>query len=142
MVELGAAYGQSGQTDMARSSYESALKLDPQNAAAMNNLAYIKADEQVDLDRALSLAEQARQKMPDDIDVQDTLALVYVRKNLTDEALRMERELVDKRPNNPLYHYHLALALFQKGDKPSAKKELSTALALKPTPLTRHGFGN
>jgi Flp pilus assembly protein TadD len=56
-----------------------------------------------------------------------------VRKNLTDEALRMIRELVGKQPNNPTYHYHLALALYQKGDKPSAKKELSTALSLKPS---------
>jgi predicted Zn-dependent protease len=88
----------------------------------------------VDLDRALSLAQRARQRLPDNIDVQDTLALIYVRKNLTDEALRMMRDLVDKRPNNPVYHYHLALALYQKGDKPGAKKELSTALSLKPAP--------
>jgi tetratricopeptide (TPR) repeat protein len=133
VVDMAVIYEQSGRPDLASASYESALKLDPENAQAMNNLAYIKADEQVDLDRALSLAERARQKLPDNIDVQDTLALVYVRKHLTDEAVRMERELVGKRPNNPLYHYHLALALFQRGDKPSAKKELSTAISLKPS---------
>jgi tetratricopeptide (TPR) repeat protein len=133
LVEIALIYDQSGRTDLARASYESALKLDPENAQAMNNLAYLKAQEQVDLDRALSLAERARKKLPDNIDVQDTLALIYVRKNLTDEALRMERELVGKRPNNPIYHYHLALALYQKGDKPGAKRELSTALSLKPS---------
>ncbi len=133
MVQIALIYEASGRPDLARASYENALKLDPENPAAMNNLAYLKADEQVDLDRALSLAERARQKMPDNIEVQDTLALVYVRKNLTDEALRMMRELVGKQPNNPIYHYHLALALYQKGDKPDAKKELFTALSLKPT---------
>jgi tetratricopeptide (TPR) repeat protein len=133
VVEIALIYDVSGRTELARASYESALKLDPENAQAMNNLAYIKAEEQVDLDRALSLAQRAKQKMPDNIDVQDTLALIYVRKNLTDEALRMMRELVGKRPNNPVYHYHLALALYQKGDKPGAKKELSTALSLKPS---------
>ena len=133
IVESALIYEQSGRLDLARASYENALKLDPENAQAMNNLAYLKAVEQVDLDRALSLAERARQKMPDNVDVQDTLALIYVRKNLTDEALRLTRELVSKQPNNPVYHYHLALALYQKGDKPSAKKELSTALSLRPS---------
>lgn len=132
IVEIALIYDQSGRADLARTNYENALKLDPENAQAMNNLAYLKADEQVDLDRALSLAERARQKMPDNIEVQDTLALIYVRKNLTDEALRIMRELVGKRPANPVYHYHLALALYQKGDKPAAKKELGTALSLKP----------
>jgi tetratricopeptide (TPR) repeat protein len=132
IVEIALIYDQSGRGDLARASYENALKLDPENAQAMNNLAYLKAEEQVDLDRALSLAERARQKMPDNIEVQDTLALIYVRKNLTDEALRIMRDLVGRQPANPVYHYHLALALFQKGDKPSAKKELSTALSLRP----------
>jgi tetratricopeptide (TPR) repeat protein len=134
LVEIALIYDQWGRTDQASAGYESALKLDPENALAMNNLAYLKAQDQVDLDRALSLAQRARQRLPDNIDVQDTLALIYVRKNLTDEALRMMRDLVDKRPNNPVYHYHLALALYQKGDKPGAKKELSTALSLKPAP--------
>jgi len=133
IVEMAIIYDQSGRMDQARASYEAALKLDPENGPAMNNLAYLKAEEQVDLDRALSLAQRAKQKLPDNIDVQDTLALIYVRKNLTDEALRMTRELVSKQPNNPVYRYHLALALYQKGDKPGAKKELSTALSLKPS---------
>ena len=133
VTQIALIYDQSGRTEQARVAYENALKLDPDNAQAMNNLAYLKAQEQVDLDRALTLAERARKKLPDSIDVEDTLAFVYVRKNLTDEALRMMRDLVSKRPGNPLYHYHLALALFQKGDKLSAKKELSTALTLKPS---------
>jgi len=133
LTQVAVIYDQSGRTEQARVAYESALKVDPDNAQAMNNLAYLKAQEQVDLDRALTLAERARKKMPDSPDVEDTLAFVYVRKNLTDEALRMMHDLVSKRPNNPLYHYHLALALFQKGDKLSAKKELATALTLKPS---------
>ena len=135
LVEIALIYDQSGRMDLARASYESALKLDPENAQAMNNLAYLKAEEQVDLDRALSLAERARQKLPDNMDVQDTLALIYVRKNLTDEALRIMRDLVGKRPGNWVYHYHLALALYQKGDRGGAKKELSTALSLKPSSI-------
>jgi len=133
ITQIALIYDQSGRTEQARVAYENALKLDPDNAQAMNNLAYLKAQEQVDLDRALTLAERARKKLPDKPDVEDTLAFVYVRKNLTDEALRMMRDLVGRYPTNPLYHYHLALALFQKGDKLSAKKELSTALTLKPS---------
>ncbi len=44
----------------------------------------------------------------------------------------MLRELVTKNPDNPVFHLHLALALYQKGDRPEAKKELESALRNKP----------
>jgi predicted Zn-dependent protease len=71
--------------------------------------------------------------MPTNLDVMDTLALIYIRKNLTDDGLRMLRDLVVQKPNNPTFHLHLALALYQKGDRVQAKKELETALRNKPS---------
>jgi tetratricopeptide (TPR) repeat protein len=132
-VEIGMIYDQTGRREMARAEYQKVLKLDPENAAAMNNLAYIEADQSTDLDGALALAERARKKLPENIDVQDTLALVYIRKNLTDEGLRIMRDVVGRQPNNPTYRYHLALALAQKGDKTNARNELKNALTLKPS---------
>jgi Flp pilus assembly protein TadD len=40
---------------------------------------------------------------------------------------------VTKAPKNPLYRYHLAMALYQKGDKEQARQELQTALANGPS---------
>jgi predicted Zn-dependent protease len=106
----------------------------PDNIAALNNLAYLDAEEGVDLDQALAHAQRAQQRMPDDPNVQDTLALVYIRKNLTNDGVRMLRDLVNRNPDNPAFHLHLALALYQKGDRPSAKRELQAAAHHNPDP--------
>ena len=63
----------------------------------------------------------------------DTVGLIFVKKNLTDDSLRMLRDLVNQRPNSPTFHLHLAMALYQKGDRPTARKELEAALRNKPS---------
>jgi Flp pilus assembly protein TadD len=132
VLDLALLYNRAGRDEEARKTYEEVIKLQPDNVEALNNLAYIKADNGVDLDQALAYAQRAQQKRPNDPNVVDTLALIYIHKNLTDDSLRMLRELVAKNPTNPIFHLHLALALYQKGDRPEAKKELETALRNKP----------
>ena len=102
-------------------------------AMALNNLAYLEADQGVDLDQALAHAQRAQQRLPGNPDVQDTLALVYIRKNLTNDSIRMLRDLVSQRPDSAPFHLHLALALYQKGDRPRAKQELEAALRHQPS---------
>ncbi len=131
-LDLAMTYEQTGRDEDARKSYEDVIKIQPDNVAALNNLAYLKADGNVDLDQALAYAKQAQQKSPNDPNVMDTVALIYIRKNLTDDSLRLLRDLVRRTPENPTFHLHLAMALYQKGDRPLAKKELETALRNKP----------
>ena len=133
VLELALLYNRVGRDEEARKTYEDVIKLQPDNVEALNNLAYIKADNGVDLDQALAYAQRAQQKRPNDPNVIDTLALIYIHKNLTDDSLRMLRDLVSKTPTNATFHLHLALALYQKGDRPEAKKELETALRNKPS---------
>ena len=133
VLELALLYNRMGRDEEARKTYEDVIKLQPDNVEALNNLAYLKADNGIDLDQALAYAQRAQQKRPNDPNVVDTLALIYIRKNLTDDSLRMLRELVTKNPDNPVFHLHLALALYQKGDRPEAKKELESALRNKPS---------
>jgi tetratricopeptide (TPR) repeat protein len=133
VLELALVYNRAGRDEEARKTYEEVIKLQPDNVEALNNLAYLKADDGVDLDQALAYAQRAQQKRPNDPNVIDTLALIYIRKNLTDDSVRMLRDLVSKKPENATFHLHLALALYQKGDRPEAKKELQTAMRNKPT---------
>jgi tetratricopeptide (TPR) repeat protein len=114
--------------------YENIVKNQPDNVVALNNLAYMMAEEGRDLDLALTYAQRARQQKPGNLDIADTLGWVYIRKQLSDSAVNVYREIVPKAPNNPLYHYHLGMALFQKGDKSGAKRSLQTALSLNPAP--------
>jgi Flp pilus assembly protein TadD len=132
-LDLAMTYEQTGRDADALKSYEDVIKLQPDNVEALNNLAYLKADGGVDLDQALAYARQAQQKRPNDPNVTDTVALIYIRKNLTDDSLRMLRDLVSRKPQSPTFHLHLAMALYQKGDRPLAKKELETALRNKPS---------
>jgi len=126
-LDLALLYDRTGRSKEARREYQIAIQLQPDNAAALNNLAYLDAEEGVDLDQALAHAQRAQQSMPDDPNVEDTLALVYIRKNLTNDGVRMLRDLVNRNPGNAAFHLHLALALYQKGDRPWAKRELEAA---------------
>jgi Flp pilus assembly protein TadD len=121
-----------GRKSDARPIYEEILKLEPDNAIALNNLAYMLAESGGDLDQALTLAQRAQQKWPKDPNVADTLGWIYIKKNLSDNAVRIFTELVTQSPEVSTYHYHLAMALFQKGDKDGARKRLNIALQKKP----------
>jgi tetratricopeptide (TPR) repeat protein len=133
VLDLALLYDRTERWEQARKEYETVIQLQPENATALNNLAYLEAEEGVDLDQALAHAQRAQQKLPGNLDVQDTLALVYIRKNLTNDGIRMLRDLVSQRPDSAPFHLHLALALYQKGDRPWAKRELEAALRHQPS---------
>jgi tetratricopeptide (TPR) repeat protein len=130
---LALALDNSGRRTEARQAYEAALKYDPNNAMALNNLAFLLADTGGDLDQALTLAQKAKQLLPNLAEVSDTLGLIYLRKNLSDNAVDIFKQLVSKEPNASTFHYHLGMALSQKGDKPKALLELQHALKDNPS---------
>ena len=133
LLQLSLAMEATGKRDQAKPIYEQILKVQPDQPVALNNLAYIKAEEGVDLDQALTMAQRAVQKMPQSTVMADTLGWVYIKKNLSEDAIRIFRDLVVKEPAKAEYHYHYGMALLQKGDKPSAKRELEIALKDKPS---------
>lgn len=132
-VRLALLYETAGRRNDARPLYEQILKLDPDNAIALNNYAFALAETGGDLDQALTLAQRAKAKFPQDLNVADTLGWVLIKKNLSDQALKIFKEVVDKDAKNAIYRYHYALALAQKGDKVSAKRECETALKSNPS---------
>jgi tetratricopeptide (TPR) repeat protein len=141
VLDLALLYDRTERSEEARKEYEIVIQLQPENATALNNLAYLEAEQGVDLDQALAHAQRAQQRLPGDLDVQDTLALVYIRKNLTNDGIRMLRDLVSRQPDSAPFHLHLALALYQKGDRPSAKRELQTALRHQPSAKDKNKIG-
>jgi len=121
------------QQNEAKATYQKLLQIQPDHPIALNNLAYIMAESGADLDQALSLAQRARQKLPQDPNVADTLGWIYIKKNLSDNAVEIFRDLVRQQPQNPTFHYHLGLALYQKGDKLGARQALQAAMKNKPS---------
>ncbi len=133
LLQLGLLLDGTGKRDQAKPIYEQILKVQPDHPVALNNLAFIKAEEGVDLDQALTMAQRARQKAPASTDIADTLGWIYIKKSLSEDAVRIFKDLVQKEPKNANYHYHYGMALMQKGDKVSAKKELESALQNRPS---------
>ena len=100
-----------GKEDEARTRYERLVEVAPRAAVASNNLAWMYASRGENLDRALELAQKAKAELPDHPEVNDTLAYVYLKKNLPALAIPPLRLAIEKQPSNPSFHYHLGLAL-------------------------------
>jgi tetratricopeptide (TPR) repeat protein len=116
----------------ARTYYEKALKIDPNNPLVLNNLAYLITETNGDFTLALSYATQAKQRLPNFLEVKDTIGWIYMKKNMPESAIDELKPLVQQAPLNPIYHYHYAMALNQKGDTVNAKAECQLALANRP----------
>ena len=117
-----------GRQGQAREAYNQVLGINPDNAVALNNLAFLNAETGQNLDVAMTLAERAKKRMPGSPSVSDTLGYVYYEKNLTGDAIRELQQAVEAAPLNAMFRLHLAMALLKNGDKAGAKREAESAL--------------
>ena len=126
---LGSLYEQSGNVPQAQQAYQQTLDRDAQYVPALNNLAWLLCENGGNLDMALSLAQQAKAKFPNDPNISDTLAWIQFRKGLYLLALPQFRELTETHPQNPVYQYHLGMTLAKLGKQDDARRTLSRALS-------------
>jgi Flp pilus assembly protein TadD len=129
---LGILYDSRKEYDKAREYYQKVLKINPRFPPAANNLAYLYAERGGNIDEALHLAQSAKQQVPDDPHISDTLGWVYYKKNIFSRAIVYLKEANEKIRDNPVMKYHLGMAYYRNGDKENAKKELKRALELDP----------
>ncbi len=127
---LGNLYEQQKKIDLAEASYKKALEINPDYIQAANNLAFLYAEQGKELNTALELASQAKAKAGRLPAVMDTLGWVYYKKQLYDNAIDEFQGCIDQKPENPIFHYHLGLALNKKGEYIKAENALKKALAL------------
>jgi Flp pilus assembly protein TadD len=122
----------SGNHAEARKLYQESISKNQNDPEALNNLAYLLAETGGNLDEALTLATRAKQKLPNLLEISDTIGWIYLKKNLADSAIDIFKELTAKAPENATYHYHYAMAFMQKGDPVNARKQCEAALNAKP----------
>jgi tetratricopeptide (TPR) repeat protein len=113
--------------------YEAAIKLAPNDGVSLNNDAFLIAEHGGDLDQALTRAQRATQLLPKYAEVADTLGWIYLKKNLSDQAIEIFKRNVAQQPNSSTYRYHLGMAWYQKGDKAQAHQALVEALKYTPS---------
>ena len=117
--------------DAAIENYRRAIQWDPNAAIAANNLAWSYAVYgKGNLDEAMQLAQGVVQRYPDVAGFADTLGWIYYKKSLPSAAVDQLQKAVARDSGSPTYHYHLGMALADKGDKTSARRELEQALRL------------
>lgn len=119
-----------GQLEEAKSRYEQVVARDRRAARAASRLAALHVELKGNLDVALDLAILAKQQLPRDPAVADTLGWVYAAKNVMGRALPHLRDAVRAAPDNPLYRFHLGQAYLHDGDRRRARDELTKVLTL------------
>ena len=129
---VGALLEPQGKRDEARRSYEATVSRPEKAPVAANNLAVIYAEQGTNLDVALQLATLAKQQMPDDPSVDDTLGWIYYKKDLPSLAVRPLEDSLKKLPNNAEVLYHLGLTYAKLGDNAKAREALGRWLKLDP----------
>jgi len=126
---------QLGDTSLARKEfgkaeqhYRDVLRIQPNNALALNNVAWLMA--QTKQPGAVKMAEKALALMPDRPAVMDTLALALASEGQAAKGVEVLRKALAIQSGNPQLRLNLAKMLIQTGDKPGAKVELDQLAAL------------
>lgn len=112
----------------ARRHYERVIALQPQNAVALNNLAWVSG--QQGRDDAVALAERANQIAPDQPAFMDTLAVLLSERNEHARALELQKRVVAMQPQTPLFKFNLARIHIRAGEKAPARALLDELAAM------------
>jgi tetratricopeptide (TPR) repeat protein len=129
---LGTLEESRGDFGKAEAYYKKSLQLAPQQPIAANNLAFLMLKNGENVDVALTLAQTARQGMPNSPDAADTLAWAYYYKGTYTFARDLLEEAIKTEPDNPALHYHLGMVYSKLANKNSAVIHLKKAISLAP----------
>jgi tetratricopeptide (TPR) repeat protein len=127
---LASIYEQKNDNEKAESLYREILARDRRFAPAANNLAFLILKQGGNIDVALSYAQVAREELPTDPYVADTIGWIYYQKHVYKRATSLLKEASDKLSSHPMVQYHLGMALLKAGDKVGARKRLQASLGL------------
>ncbi len=116
---LAVAYQSVEQNDDAINEYEIILQQEPNNEAALNNLAWLyslSGDS-----RSLTLAEKAYRSDPNNADILDTYGWILVQQKQAAQGVKLIKQALDQKPEVLEIQYHYAVALLNAGDPDQGK---------------------
>ena len=126
-MQMASIYQRKKMPEKAIESYEALLKAKGTYPPAENDLAYLYAEMNQNMDRALALAQKAVEKMPKNPAVADTLGYVHLKRGALPLAKKYFDEAIVKFPEQPYFHFHLAMVLQQQGKNNEALTALQKA---------------
>lgn len=123
---LARTFTKRGDRKQAINQYQALLKGDPNQVAALNNLALLYLEEN-DV-RARTTAEQAYRLKPEYPEVADTLGWVLLQLGETKKGAEIITKASQLAPNNPEIRYHQVVALIKIGNTTQARNQLKQLL--------------
>jgi len=118
---------QAGEYRDAISEYERIRDINPANAVALNNLAWLY--QQTGDPRALETARQAHEFYPQAISVVDTLAWILIENGQVESGLNLlEQAMAERDITEPEVRFHYASGLARTGEARRARRELQAIL--------------
>jgi len=127
---LADALFRSGDTARAVKQYEHALAAEPDNLVALNNLAWTLRNE--DTERALKYIHRARELLPGQPDILDTIAVIEYLAGNHHRALFSIEAALQKRPGDPSMRFHRAQINAELGRTEEAIADLQELVAADP----------
>jgi len=127
LMQLAGIHERLKQFDKSRDAYEQVLKVSPDFAPALNNLAVLYSDYLGQNDRALELAQKAKELIPNDPSTADTLGWILFKKADYLNALRQLQDSAAKMADNPEVQFHLGMTRYMMGAEGPAREALQKA---------------
>jgi tetratricopeptide (TPR) repeat protein len=127
---LGKAYYDNREYKKAIKAYEKCLSISPGNSAALNNLAYLYAEDLNEPKKALPYIRKVIRLMPQDANVLDTYGWVLARLKRYSDAKRYLQRSIERDPELAACRYHLGWVFEQTGDRKQAIKHYSLGVEL------------
>src|SRR5207244_13002782 len=120
-------YERRSEIRKAQEAYEKILAQEPRFAPAANNLAYLYSEHGGDQEKALQLAQTAKEAAPEDPHVSDTLGWILYKRGVYQRALSLLQQSATKLPDSRETQYHLGMVADKVGDTDLARKALTQA---------------
>jgi FimV-like protein len=113
----------------AQKHYAALVKLQPENALALNDLAW-SMQQTGSVESALQHAQRASELAPDEPEFMDTLAVILSARGEHEKAIALQRKAIERSPTSPGLKLSLAKIYLAAGDKSKARSELETLAKL------------
>jgi len=126
---LGVVYDMAGRFEEGITAMRSVLKINPQNAGALNYIGYSYADRGLHLEEAEGLVRKALTLKPDDGFITDSLGWVYFKKGDLERAEELVGRAYKAVPGEPTIGEHMGDIYLKKNNKSLARKYFQEATA-------------
>ena len=133
LYHLATVYYVTKKLDKAAELYTQAIQVKPDSAEALNNLAYLLAEQDKNIEDALKMSETAVKIEPNNASYLDTLGWLYFKTGKTEEALKYLNKAAQIAPNESEILLHIGLVHLEKSEFKAAIDYLKQALKTNPT---------